>query len=73
MKTAVDPEAARELAPKGVLRAGVNLSNPLLVTGRTEAGDPVGVSPDMAPPSPRNGEKLCRGVCTPSASGRLSG
>ena len=48
MKTAVDPEAARELAPKGVLRAGVNLSNPLLVTGRTEAGDPVGVSPDMA-------------------------
>ncbi|MCB4771092.1 transporter substrate-binding domain-containing protein [Ancylobacter sp. Lp-2] len=36
------------LAPGGVLRAGINLSNFLLVTGRTEAGDPVGVSPDMA-------------------------
>lgn len=38
----------RQLAPRGVLRAGVNLANILLVTGRTEAGDPVGVSPDLA-------------------------
>jgi polar amino acid transport system substrate-binding protein len=37
-----------ELAPAGVLRAGINLSNFLLVTGRTAAGDPVGVAPDMA-------------------------
>ena len=37
-----------ELAPTGVLRAGINLSNFLLVTGKTEAGDPVGVAPDMA-------------------------
>ncbi|MGE0313501.1 MAG: transporter substrate-binding domain-containing protein [Lautropia sp.] len=37
-----------QLAPTGVLRAGINLSNFLLVTGRTDAGDPVGVSPDMA-------------------------
>src|SRR5262245_16346288 len=37
-----------ELAPTGVLRAGINLSNFLLVTGRTPAGDPVGVSPDVA-------------------------
>lgn len=37
-----------ELAPHGVLRAGVNMSNFLLVTGRTESGDPDGVSPDMA-------------------------
>lgn len=36
------------LAPTGVLRAGVNLSNFLLVSGRTEAGEPVGVSPGMA-------------------------
>lgn len=36
------------LAPTGVLRAGVNLGNPLLVTGGTEAGDPAGISPDMA-------------------------
>ena len=37
-----------QLAPTGVLRAGINLSNFLLVTGRTPAGDPAGVSPDMA-------------------------
>jgi polar amino acid transport system substrate-binding protein len=37
-----------ELAPTGVLRAGINLSNFLLVTGKTDAGDPVGVAPDMA-------------------------
>ncbi|MEX0960320.1 MAG: transporter substrate-binding domain-containing protein [Burkholderiales bacterium] len=37
-----------ELAPTGVLRAGINLSNFLLVTGSTPQGDPVGVSPDMA-------------------------
>ena len=37
-----------ELAPGGVLRAGINLSNFLLVTGKTETGDPVGVAPDMA-------------------------
>ena len=37
-----------ELAPTGTLRAGINLSNFLLVTGRTPSGDPVGVAPDMA-------------------------
>ncbi len=37
-----------QLAPTGVLRAGINMSNFLLVTGRTPAGDPAGVSPDMA-------------------------
>jgi polar amino acid transport system substrate-binding protein len=37
-----------ELASTGVLRAGINMSNMLLVTGRTESGDPAGVSPDMA-------------------------
>jgi polar amino acid transport system substrate-binding protein len=37
-----------ELAPHGVLRAAINLSNFLLVTGRTPSGDPEGVAPDMA-------------------------
>ncbi len=37
-----------QLAPTGVLRAGINLSNFLLVTGRAANGDPQGVSPDMA-------------------------
>ena len=38
----------KELAPKGTLRAGVNLSNFLLVTGRSSTGDPQGVAPDLA-------------------------
>lgn len=37
-----------ELASTGVLRAGINLSNGLLVTGKTASGDPQGVAPDMA-------------------------
>lgn len=37
-----------ELAPTGVLRAGINLSNFLLVTGKSDNGDPQGVSPSMA-------------------------
>lgn len=37
-----------ELAPSGILRAGINLSNFLLVTDKTPEGDPIGVSPDMA-------------------------
>lgn len=41
-------KARAELAPTGVLRAGINLSNFLLVTGRTDKGEPVGVAPDMA-------------------------
>ncbi len=41
-------QARAELAPTGVLRAGINLSNFLLVTGKSASGDPEGVSPDMA-------------------------
>lgn len=41
-------QAKAELAPTGVLRAGINMGNFLLVTGRTSDGDPDGVSPDMA-------------------------
>jgi polar amino acid transport system substrate-binding protein len=41
-------KARAELAPTGVLRAGINLSNFLLVTGRSSNGDPQGVAPDMA-------------------------
>src|SRR5262247_3813538 len=37
-----------ELAPGGVLRAGLNLSNFLLITGKDAAGGPTGVAPDMA-------------------------
>ncbi|WP_198374289.1 transporter substrate-binding domain-containing protein [Neoroseomonas rubea] len=36
------------LAPRGVLRAGINLGNFLLVNGRGPHGDPEGVAPGMA-------------------------
>lgn len=42
------PELVALLAPGGVLRAGINLSNFLLVSGREADGTPVGVAPDMA-------------------------
>lgn len=43
------PEAIRQaLSRHGVLRAGINLSNFLLVSSRTADGGPAGVSPDMA-------------------------
>lgn len=37
-----------QLAPTGKLRAGINMGNFLLVTGRAPNGDPTGVSPSMA-------------------------
>ncbi|MDX1374735.1 MAG: transporter substrate-binding domain-containing protein [Burkholderiales bacterium] len=46
----VTPSAAvvAELAPGGTLRAGINLSNFLLVTGKAANGDPQGIAPDLA-------------------------
>ncbi len=44
----MDESVRRTLAPTGVLRAGINLSNFLLVSSRTADGGPAGVSPDMA-------------------------
>jgi polar amino acid transport system substrate-binding protein len=41
-------DVALELAPTGVLRAGINMSNFLLVSGTSPSGDPMGVAPDMA-------------------------
>lgn len=48
MSPAVAPLIISQLAPHGVLRAGINMSNFLLVTGRSASGDPDGVSPSMA-------------------------
>jgi polar amino acid transport system substrate-binding protein len=42
------PDILAQLAPHGVLRAGINLGNFLLVTGRDEHGSPTGVAPDLA-------------------------
>ncbi len=38
----------QQLAPSGVLRAGINLSNFLLVSGKGQDGSPKGISPDIA-------------------------
>lgn len=45
---AVTDTIRTQLAPHGRLRAGINLSNTLLVSARTADGGPDGVSPDMA-------------------------
>jgi polar amino acid transport system substrate-binding protein len=45
---AMSPDVISDLVPTGVLRAGINLSNFLLVTGTSPAGDPEGVAPDLA-------------------------
>jgi polar amino acid transport system substrate-binding protein len=45
---AIGQSTAALLAPSGVLRAGINLSNFLLVSSQTPDGGPAGVSPDMA-------------------------
>src|SRR5215471_10734469 len=44
----ISQEVVAELAPTGTLRAGINLSNFLLVTGKSPSGEPEGVAPDMA-------------------------
>lgn len=44
----MNPTILAQLAPTGVLRAGINMSNFLLVTGRGPNGEPDGVSPGMA-------------------------
>src|SRR3974377_1880825 len=44
----MSPERVSALAPTGLLRAGINLSNFLLVTGSSATGDPQGVAPDLA-------------------------
>ena len=44
----VPAEVLAQLAPTGRLRAGINMSNFLLVVGQTPSGDPIGPSPSMA-------------------------
>ena len=41
-------EIKQIIAPKGYLRVGINMSNFLLVVGKNEDGDPIGISPDIA-------------------------
>jgi polar amino acid transport system substrate-binding protein len=44
----LSPDIISDLAPTGVLRAGINLSNFLLVTKVNSTGDPEGVAADLA-------------------------
>ena len=41
-------EVVAQLAPTGALRAGINMTNFLLVVGKTDSGDPIGPSPSLA-------------------------
>ncbi len=41
-------EIVAELAPGGTLRAAINTANFLLVTAKSDSGDPQGVAPDLA-------------------------
>jgi polar amino acid transport system substrate-binding protein len=43
----ISTEVRAQLAPHGVLSAAVYLGNFLLVTGRTPAGEPTGIAPDI--------------------------
>ena len=65
--TAFDMDAVRaELAPRGELRIGVNLSNTLLVSARGDNGGPVGVSPDIGKEVARQLQVSYTMVCYPS-------
>ncbi|MBV8625469.1 MAG: ABC transporter substrate-binding protein [Herbaspirillum sp.] len=45
---AADPALVRQIAPTGVLRASINLGNPVLANMDTTSGQAVGVSVDLA-------------------------
>lgn len=47
IRMSIDASLATALAPTGVLRAAINLGNPILA-GRNAAGEPAGVSIDLA-------------------------
>jgi polar amino acid transport system substrate-binding protein len=44
----VPTDVIEQLAPTGVLRAGINMNNFLLVVDKTPSGDPIGPSPSVA-------------------------
>ena len=44
----IAPDVARAFAPAGVLRASINLGNPILANRDKASGEPVGVSIDLA-------------------------
>lgn len=46
--TPIPDQVRTELAPTGVLRAAINMSNFLLVSGQDATGAPVGVAPGLA-------------------------
>ena len=52
---------SKQLAPTGILRVGINMSNFLLVSGINSSGFPEGVSPDL-------GEKIAKELNIPHKS-----
>ena len=47
-RQAIDPAVVSAFAPGGLLRASINLGNPILANKAAERGEPVGVSIDLA-------------------------
>lgn len=47
MSSTASPELVKEMAPHGPLRVAINMRNPLLVSGKTNSGDPIGLAPSM--------------------------
>lgn len=72
-RSGIDPAIITELAPTGTLRAGINLSNFLLVTDKAANGDPVGVSPDMAAEMARRLGVATTYVCYPDPGALADG
>ena len=52
-----------DLAPKGYLRAAINMSNFLLVTGKNDQNEPIGISPDIAKLISNKLNVECKFVC----------
>jgi len=44
----IEPQLVQSLAPTGILRAAINLGNPILAGMSPETGEPAGVSVDLA-------------------------
>ncbi len=67
----LNKHAIADLAPTGVLRAAINLGNPLLAKQNAQGTDPYGLSVDLAAALSRRLELSLKFVCFPGA-GKVS-
>ncbi|MGD9942133.1 MAG: transporter substrate-binding domain-containing protein [Burkholderiaceae bacterium] len=64
----IDPSLVAEIAPRGVLRASINLGNPVLASSRTSPEQPAGVTVDLARDFARRLGVTVECVCFPRAA-----